>query len=462
MKDRLRKFLNSVILILGVLLIVSAAGIELYGRAFSFSGQICIPTGKSERTVVRGAENSPHGLTADQVSFDNPETAKVLRIEDKKYLARRLPAPLRLDGINVISRSDPEDVLIDKSGRETRVTPGAQVAIDGRNYLVREVRKWSGLLEDSGGRPFVSVAASSDGTQWKESINLADDEWREFAPALAVHFKWADSKEAAMQCTKTLPGIEAARWGVVDGGAIDWFDSFLPGTGATLKSGASVTLLEVDEAKPALLVEIKQNNQTRQAHISPQDTSEPVRFEFPARADCVVLISAWRSHVAHAAAFSHGKLTGEMDLEPGADWQPAGFSSKIRLDQVLEQCVPITEDHSMYNEIVLRAADDESHLLIIREDDKREERYPKFVRRETQPVVKYAFTLNESGKGRKFNLGPDDSFSAGPWKLEQAQKGLDPVHMALLDAEWRPFRGYVRYPLACALALLVLLLLKRF
>lgn len=462
-KNRLSSFLDGIILVLIVLLLVCAAGIELYGYIFSYSGQICVPAGKTERTVVRAAEHAPAGLTANEIPFDNGDTAKVLRTEGEKYLVRQLPVPLSLEGITIISRSDPEDILVYESpSREIQVKPGHQVSIDGRPCIVQETRKWSGLLQDSGGKPFISLATSADGRQWQERLNIASENWIKPAPNLAMYFNWADSKEAALQSTMRLPSIDSARWGIVDGGAVGWFDSFLPGTGATLKNGASVTLLEFDHDKPALLVDITKDNQPRHVWISPNQTAEPVRFEYPAGAENVVLLSAWRNHMAAVAAFHQGKSAGRTVLECGNEWQPQGFPWKVRIDQALEQAVPVSEEDSIHYELVMRDADDETRTMKLREADKADGKYPKFIRRSNQPVVKYAFTVNEPQKtARKINLGPDDSFTIGQWRFEQAQKGINPARMALLDAEWRPLRGYARYPLAVALALIVLLLLRR-
>ena len=242
------------LLVTAVTLALVLTGISTaYRYAQAFSGELCIAVGQGERVVVRQAQGSLlplagalKNVAADTIPFDNPATAAKLRHGQHGYDAFVLPFSVRVTDVQVVQRPEPRDtlnVIAPGTADVIDLREGASIEIQGTPFEVARVRKWSGLLRDRAGVRMAALALRRPNESWTGDVFLVTDTWRRVEPNIGIWFRWFESEAAAREDLEGgLPGLESARWGGVDGPAINWFGSFAPGTGATLADGTRVML----------------------------------------------------------------------------------------------------------------------------------------------------------------------------------------------------------------------------
>ena len=502
--------LNKLLIATGILGLLAAGIGEVYNRVQSFSGELCVATGHEERIVVRKAsekwERTRNRLSRffgdaiqvrksalpAQIPFDDREAGARLLDPALTYDAARLPFPLRLKRIEIVRRLAPQNSLkVTGPGQERMIdiVAGGVVEIEGENFQVTRIDKWSGLLRDPEGMPMAAISLRSGQGPWGAPAFFRSGQWRSIGPNLAVCFTWFDTEAAAREAiARYLPGIETARWGVADGTAMNWFESFAPGTGAQLSDGTSVTLVRLEENHatdagpvPAIEVEVAQDGQSRTQWVAANDprADAPIRFDYAARNETVVLIDAYQEDAALVAIYHHKQCLGNAALSSGQECVPENSPVGARLDQVLAHAVPVKADNSPLYEAVLQSGPREVRARqgeAVRLGDSLIE----FVRTDTPPVVRYELiasvdpavgpksvrtqnvgpksvrTRNEGpGKERAFSIGPDDSVRLGGWYFSQGTPGPEPARTAVLRADFSPGRTWIRIVFALGLAVLV-------
>ena len=473
-----RPRVHSVLTVLVFLVLVAAAIIEARNWMLAFKGEIRVAAGKSERLVVAAARPEPQfaflqtkpdfrAETPDALPFEDPETSAEL-LGTGRYDAVRLPFSIRLKQARVLSQEEPRDLLRisePESEHTIDLQQDRDVQVNGEPYRLETVRKWSGLLRYLSGEPLAAISLRRPGEQWTENVYLAAGAWRRIEPSVALRLAWCASEEAARKASSAgLPGIEAARWGVVDGPAVDWSASFIPGTGAELKNGGTATLLKLDESasEPAIDVEFIEGGQktTERAVANERNSDARVMFEYPSRLETVILVYAFEDGKALLAAYHQQKPCGEKTLSAGEAWSPEGIPFEVRLDQALEKALPVSEKDSTLFEAVLRGPSRELRLRqgeAVRSGDLRLE----FVRKANPPRVRYEFAARQEGSQdeRAFALGPDDTLRVWNWRFSQGPPTAEPTRTAVLEARQTPTWSVTRIIMAASLAALVWLIL---
>jgi len=445
------------LLVTAVALALVLTGISTaYRYAQAFSGELCIAVGQGERVVVRQAQDSPLPLAgalknvpADDIPFDNSATADKVRNGERRYDAFVLPFSVRVSDVQVIQWPEPRDtlnVMAPGTADVIELHEGASIEIQGTPLEVVGVRKWSGLLRDRAGARMAALALRRPEESWTEDVFLVPDTWRRVEPGIAIRFRWFESEAAAREdLERGLPGLESARWGAVDGPAINWFASFVPGTGATLADGTRVTLVQVDEHHrshseegPAVAVRVEDGAEARTVwfRANARDREALVRFEYCARLETVLLIHAWGEGAAIVAAYHNGAACGGCLLDNGEVWRPGGLPYELRLDGVLEAAVPVRREDSPLYEALLRNGDRELRCRqgeAVRWGDALIE----YVHAAPPPVVRYGLVAVLAGEdqGVAFSLGPGDVLTYRGWQFALGTPGPDPLQMAVLRAE---------------------------
>ena len=485
---RLRR-LETVWVAAALLALLIAVGGEAYNWLDSFSGELCVGVSRAEHTAVRlaaaGASSSlkvelrarlrmmdgsvQHDLLPDEISFQDRETSPKLLNPQQRYDAVQLPFSMRLKRVAVISESDPRGAIRVSSQGTQRTVPiaaGGNVELDGVRYHVETIRKWSGLLRREGGEPMACLSLRRPGETWTENIFLAANAWPRFEPGVSVRFRWFDSEAGAREdLAKGLPGIESARWGAVDGSAIQWFGSFAPGTGAALSGGVRVTLLELDEthetvggSQAAIEVQREKDDQAENVWVVANDPTPqaPLRFEYHARLDTVILVNGFADGAACVAAYHKEKPAGNAKLAAGETWRVEGAPLELRLDQVLSGALAVPEKDSTLHEAVLRDKDSE---LRLRQSEavRRDDALLEFTRTAVPPVVRYEVAAEKpDGKPlRSFALGPDETVRYRNWRFSIGSPAAEPLRTAVLNVERASSQSWTRILMAIALAGLV-------
>lgn len=469
-------------LVIAVSLAAIALGAVMEGLGWldTFSGELCVGTGREECVAVRlpGSGRVPLGLgrtpvmrdlAVEAIPFKAPEISANNLDDSQKYDAIKLPFSIRLNRAVALGGGESHDELhIGEPGgdRSVEIAQGETVDLDGVPYKVDAIRPWAGLMRESGGTPMALIALRKGGEPWTEGIFLMSESWRRVEPSIGLRFRWAGSEEAANEALDAgLPGVESARWGIADGSSMNWFETFEPNAGATLANGTVVHLLRMDEqhagpSGPAPAIEVQWNEagrvRTEWIAANTAGSEAPVRFEYPARLDTVMLINVISEQRALVAIYEHGKLLGREPVMAGSAWRPEGATFEIRFDQAMERAVPVPIAETHLCEAVLAAP---AGTLRIREGEsvRQGDLLLQFVRHARLPDVKYELAaVNGGGKReRVFTLGPGDTVRHGDCRFSLAPPCAEPLRMAALHVEYAPARVWPRLLLACALALLI-------
>lgn len=474
----------------------------------AFSGEICIGAGGSENVAVRLPEpdrlpslpgrlpvlrDKPHA----EIPFQMPVVSAKYLDDTGRYDAIVLPFAIRLERATPIGGGESRDTLKITEYEQERteeIAPGKRIELQGNAYRVETIRPWSGLIREPHGTAMAVVSLRNDGEAWTEGLFLLSGTWRSIAPSTGLRFQWAGSEEAASAVLdEGLPGIESARWGVSDGSAMNWFESFAPHAGVELSNGAAVYLVSVEErhptpagSQPAIEVEWNEGGRTRREWITanaPGDDA-PVRFEYPARLDTVILIVGVSAERAQLAIHEKGALIGREAVSTGTPWKPAGATVEIRIDQMMERAVAVPASETRISEVVL-CRDDEaaagkegaegtadqqpsqssshglhaSNPIRVREGEavRQGDALIRFTRHARPPDVKYelAFIGKDGKRAQRAVIAPGDTVRYENARLTQAPPCADPLRAAVLHVEYAPGRAWPRLLIAAALALLV-------
>jgi len=437
-----------------------------YARLAAFHGQMAVATGGREDIVVAPAGivtplTAPgviKNVPARQIPFSDPKTALAVFSKAADYHAAPTPFQIKLDKIDILNSTSPKHFLnISGPGPRQRIIiePGREISIGGAPFKIVNIQKWSGLLRDPQGTPMAAVTLARNNPEPAATLFLASGVWQATPQDAAVYFTWHNDPQAAPNAAKAgLPGIESARWGVVDRGAVNWFQSFTPGTGATLSTGEEITLLSFDEKRPAIAIEMIRNGTKSTAWIPANQPVDgvPVRFEYPALAPWVFMIHASEDGRALVSAFNNGRPAALNELRAG-QWvftEPAPVN--LRLDDVLANAVPVTVNDSTLWAAVLKAPTGEETTLRQGEVKPLGDGMVEFVRDAPPPRLAYQLTI---GDNHRATLKPQQSIRIGDWRIQQSTCPRDPYNIAVLDLEYTPARKASFILLAAALTTLL-------
>ncbi len=471
--------LKKVLTVLAIVVVLLSAAAEAWNWVRAFRGEICIGLGKSERFAVTKAQEGV-GLsfldvkrdfrseTAPAIPFESPGTSVKL-LGNGRYDAVRLPFSIRLKQAHVLREEQPHnlvkisgDIKTDAAGagleRSIDLQEHGEIEVNGEKYQLKTVRKWSGLFRYASGEPLAALSLRGPGQAWTENVFVSANAWRRVEPKIGLYCSWSPSEAAAHDALAAgLPGIEAARWGVVEGVTVNWLESFLSGAGAELRNGGSVTLLRLDESGPEPFVEVQflegGQRSVERADANRRDANARVRFEYFPRLETVILLSAFDDDRAVFAAYHNRQPCGQRTLSAGETWSPEGFPFEIRFDQALRTALPVSAEDSTVYEAVLQGP---SGDLRLRQGEavRRGDVLLEFSRKADPPQVRYDFTASDEDThfDRAFSLGPGEHVRLRDWRFSQGPPAPDPTHAAVLDVEHSPVWSPPRIVLAGSLA----------
>lgn len=462
-------------LLLGVgILALAVAGVfAAYSRFAAFFGELAVGAGREEDIVAAPAEvvlrfaapGVVQGVSGRAIPFNDAESGRKIFPPGGDYHVARLPFLIKVSEIEILTTAPASDFL-EIAGPESKkrlaIRLGAQVSIGGTWYATASVSKWSGLLRDPQGVPMASLTVETGAAGAHATAFIASGTWQVVEPGVALHFQWVENEAAA----KTqLPGIESARWGVVDGTAMNWFQSFAPGTGAQLSTGENVTLVGFEEQrampdgpKPAIAVEMGRGGEKSVFWVGANETGAGglIRFEHPALLPRVFTVCAWDDGRALVAAFENGQPAGAKQLRAGQAFRESAADVNVWLQQVLSMATPVTETESTLWAAVLKTREGEAVTLRQGEAVRLGDSLVEYVREAPAPTLRYRMRIN----GKDVTLDPGESLRVGNWRLGQArlrQAGgsKEPTAIAVLAAEYTPVRNAAYVLLAVGIGALL-------
>ncbi len=448
-RGRIRFFLS--LFYLGGLFL--AAG-YVYQRLQWFEGQIVVEKGKTEHVAVRESRTEA-GFSAEErnfplelIAFDNPSAARPCFDEKSVYDAVALPFHLRLDDVVVLEERPAKEVLeVMQAGRKTEypVASGTQFPLGKDSGILLGIQRWTGLVGHPSGQPMASVSWHRPGEDWGEPLFLARGAWRMTAAAMALYMDWFENEALAREALpKALPGLQSARWGVVEGRNTHWFNTFSPGAGMTLTDGTEVALVRYDERhaapegeKPALLLAIKKDGRVEEGWVYANDSSRDgsIRFDYPGRCETVLIVHGWQEGMVWASAFFQGRLCATVKMSEGRPWTPpSGFPYELRLNQALRQALPAGDDTTPVHALSLQLP---TGIIHLREGGTHVfQAFRLHYRKQPQaPGVRYVMSVMESGKSHSYTLSPGGSFRHGFWRFRHVPDNPRAVEVARLTAE---------------------------
>ena len=463
-------------ILLTVVTFVALAGavvlFTMSSTVFKFSGRMPIGLGRQESVAV-GVITIPPRWKApnlmqvyrNEIPFEDPETGFKHCSESEQYTVARLPFSVRVDKID----APPTQHLLKFSGPDPakylEIKDGDNVSIDGATFKITGLGEWSGLMRDPQGVPMAAVTLAGDGGAESAPVVvlLASDIWQVTPGGTALCFKWHPGEAEARQAANGPPtGLESARWGVIDRGAVNWFATFTPGTGAFLSGGEEVTLVAFDENKPAVEVEIKQGVEKRVVCVAANQIADdvPIRFEYPALAKNAFIIHAWEDGKAIAAEFKNGQPAHQKELPQRQWFYPAPAQLNLRLDDVFSNAVAVTKSESKLWAAVLKS--DAGEEIVLRQGEARpigdsRIEYCRQYGLMKDPQITYTLTI---GGDRHVMLKTHESVRKGDWRLRPTYSD-DLETVAVLDADYTPGRRWAMWLAGIGLAALVLRIAAR-
>lgn len=423
-----------------------------------FRGELCVAHQNAERTAVHPsgrASDFQAGQTpvyretpASAIRFTNPGVVVPRLEEGRLYDVVRLPFLVALENYAIEEQPSPQRFL-EIRGPEGRgriaISQGDRLALNGKEGEVTAVQRWSGLIRDSRGQTMAAISLREGDTSWSDRIFLTEGAWSTMEPDTGLYLDWKANEEAAAeQARSPLPDLDDARWGAVEGSVVHWFGSFLPGSGVTLSDGSIVTLLAYEERHgereaPAVLVEVEEGDARTREWYYANDYShgDAVRFEYPGKLPRAIALYPWRQGAAQAAAYRQGEVVDSQRLEEGATWRVDEFDLEVRLDQVMEDAVPVHQRESPFTEAIIEL---EEETLQLREGEavRMEELLLEFSTQTPPPVMRYDLRIvnPEDDVDMTAELRAGEEVRAGSWVIRQG--AVDPLALdkALLEVEY--------------------------
>jgi hypothetical protein len=297
-------------------------------------------------------------------------------------------------------------------------------------------------LRHPSGAPSANVAVRTPNNEWLENLILGNGSWLRAGSDLAIHLVWHTSEQdarAAIDAEAKAPKTESARWGVVDGGGVNWQDSLIPGSGLTLRDDTVVFLVQVDlqhdtnKGKNAaiLLQIVKKDTRTLQWVMANADEPDAqYRFDYPATRDMVFVLHAWQDTSCIATAALHYQTAGATVMQEGASWTPKGAPYTLRLDQLISTGIPVTAQQSPLSEVVLSTP---TRAFRIRQDETITvaDAQISFLQHITPPSVDYEFRVNapDSVDARTVVLKPGQTLQIQDVQISQGS--IDPKNLGV-------------------------------
>ncbi len=472
---------------IGTVFLVTGAALFLGGSSGApaapwFFGELWLPLESPSQLVVRPASPETEGpdgspleivpLAGQDVMTLFPDAPPRLANLQQAYETVLLPFAVTLKAIKYETGESTPARLRLSDGTGERLVPfeaGEAVLIAEQTFAMREIRSWGGILPEppeSGGTPLAVVALRRMDGPWTEDIVAQHGDWLRLDADLVFRFLWVGSEEEALQTSaQGMPGLASARWGVQEHGVMNWFDSFLIGSGLELADGTAVVLSEVRNGAagggpdgPAICFKVLRDGAVEDVWVAANSASEDglLHFSYPALAPYVVLGFAWDAGAMRFQLYRDGKETGGGLLTTGEIVRLGSLPYTFRLDQVLESAVYLRREDSPLQEAVLEG---ENRILRFRQGEVvmlpgcAVEFQPRF--EELTPV--YTLEIEQAGETRALALHRDTVAHAGGWTMQPAagagpSEGWATLYLELPAA--RPARYWGMYALGAGGAIL--------
>lgn len=303
---------------------------------------------------------------------------------------------------------------------EQAIEPGSTVAVEGRAIRVDAIQAWGGLLRQADGPPMADVSVALDDGGWVSDVFLAAGSWVRAGSDLALCLEW-EVDTAPVASAEFPQRLSAARWGVVDGGAMQWTSSFEPGASFMLRDGRSVTLRGVgaaatDERELSVLVDGPGGVQEVEVSANTAEGAI-VRFEDLGRLELSVVIRAETSRRAAFASYTRGELTGVATEDVGEVWESPDGRVRIRLEQLEAHALPLRGADSPLVEAVLNTGEG---TVRVREGESFRWQDMTVVFQRTRMPASYSLRLAVAGDGaaRVVRTAPGNPIRIGDWEFE--------------------------------------------
>lgn len=431
-----------------LLLLVLLGGL-LLGRIPTSEGNILLSPGSTEHTVVMAhnpdhLSTAPHrNLRVDQLPLDNPRALQLLD-KSRRYDAIVMPLGLRLDRYELLEQADDiHELHIQAPGDAVtrQVVPGDSLSIGDSVLRIEKVVPWEGLLRHERGRPMAHLVWAAGPNQSGSALFLERDTWYYPDGQTALQFQWHDTRAEAQRAASA--GREAleteAQWGVREGGAIQWLQSFTPGSGLTLRDGTQVLLVRREADGSAITLQVTKGEKTTRQIVSRDAVGGPGPYYYqdPAGARRVLRLHGWDEGQVIRQYLEGTSPAHYQTWVEGEQWHvPQGDS--VYLAQVMSNGVPVTHSAGGLWALVAQHGEDTLQIregVVITSGALRLE----YRRLPQPPDVRLHLTAwNAAGKEQAdFALNPGESKRLGSWTFTWAGEHVGEGEEVVLTARRR-------------------------
>lgn len=349
-----------------------------------FTGEMRLRPHGREGIVVREAvavatDAHVHAAPPEMLPFVDPESA--LRLPSAgRYDAVRLPflvqvLPATPDGSLHIKVPGMLDIEEAGQRRTLGMEPGIEAEVGGRILTVGHTHPWAYLQDHAIGQPVAllnvrnavaGVPAIEDTPP--ETVAIPAEQWT-LNESTAFRLAFFEEEVAARDALPDrLAWVDGARWGIEDGGAMNWFEGLTVGTGIILENGTDFTLIDygyVPGDSPALTVGVLSANGIEERSIA-ANSPEPglVRFEAPACAPLAVLVHVVREDHAVLGAYRFAERIDTAMAGVGEWWVPEGSAFAVRYEGASRHAVLVDTTQTQRDALEFTWGDEARRIVV--------------------------------------------------------------------------------------------------
>jgi hypothetical protein len=265
---------------------------------------------------------------------------------------------LRVELLQIVPylESPPRDRLSVSTGsiEETHEwIPGSEIAVAGRIYRVETVRTWKGLLPMTGGAQMVSVTLLRPDALPIEDILLRTGQRLDIGGDVSLDLRECIGRDDALALIAAAAlDVDPGKWGIADGGGVIWFESFIPGTGATLSDGSLIMLESFSPQTMSLVVRKRTAFGVDTLRVDGPSSAPPLFLEYSRAASPVIglyVIEDGRVLMA---------VSPPQEIAAGETWPFTKGPYTLRLEQAFRSAAPVGAADSPFFEGVLVSGED--------------------------------------------------------------------------------------------------------
>jgi hypothetical protein len=327
-----------------------------------------------------------------------------------RFVQKENDAPLTVELIDVTpdrNAADPDRLSVSVGGEEHDhdLIVGDDIPISEVAYRVEDVRTWRGLLGVADGTPMAIISLFDAGNLVVQDLTLSIGRRVDVGSRLSLELRPCSNRDDALDRLTEEKKRATGRWGIVDADSVIWFETFAPGTGATLSDGSLVMLESFRADPPRLVVRKRSASGDERLELDRPSTEPPLLLELPGQtAERIALFVCEDGRIVLGTDPPLDLVTGETSPLPDG-------THSLRLEQALRSAALATSQDTPFFEAVLESRD---RRIRVRQGEavRVGDALVRYLRRPDNTTAVFHLRINSSEGGVQLvNLRPGEQYS---------------------------------------------------